>query len=283
MALVGSSVVVGKLVVAKLPVFLIGGLRFGLAALILVPLVLARERGMPAVSRRDAGLLLAQAFTGVFAFNTLLLYGLTFTSAAEGGIVTSTTPAVAAALAVLLLGEAWTGRRAAGLALAVLGLVALNVGAAGPRGPRPLLGNLLVLAAVVGEGLFVVCSRVLAQRLSPLVIAAGISVLGLLMFGPFAVYEARHFGLERLDGADWAAIVYYAVVVTVVAFLLWARGVARVPAGTAAVFTGVLPVSAVAVVPGARRAYRGVAPGGRGRRHRRDRAGRPGGLRPCPR
>jgi drug/metabolite transporter (DMT)-like permease len=41
------------------------------------------------------------------------------------------------------------------------------------------------------------------------------------------------------------AIGYYGVVVTVLAFLLWARGIARVPASTAAVFTGVLPVSAV--------------------------------------
>jgi drug/metabolite transporter (DMT)-like permease len=94
MAIVGSSVVVGKLMVAKLPIFLIGGLRFALASLILVPLVLVRERGMPALSGRDVGVLLVQAFTGIFAFNVLLLYGLTLTSATESGIVTSTTPAV---------------------------------------------------------------------------------------------------------------------------------------------------------------------------------------------
>jgi drug/metabolite transporter (DMT)-like permease len=247
MAIVGSSVVVGKLVVAKVPIFLIGGLRFGLASLILVPLVLIRERGLPALSRSDGGVLLAQAFTGIFAFNVLLLYGLTFTTAAESGIVTSTTPAVAAALAVLLLREPWTSRRAAGIIMAVLGLLALNLEGMtemGGRG-RPLLGNLLVLGAVVGEGLFVVCSRVLAQRLSPLTVAAGISVLGFLMFMPFALWEARRFDLALLSGRDWIAIAYYGVVVTVIAFLLWARGVARVPASTAAVFTGVLPISAV--------------------------------------
>jgi drug/metabolite transporter (DMT)-like permease len=249
MAIVGSSVVVGKLVVAKVPVFLIGGLRFALASLILVPLVLAHERGLPALSRRDVGVLLVQAFTGIFAFNVLLLYGLTFTSAAESGIVTSTTPAVAAALAVFLLREPWTGRRAAGILMAVIGLLALNLdgvsSGVSERGPRPLLGNALVLGAVIGEGLFVVCSRVLAQRLSPLTVAAGISVLGFLMFMPFALWEAWRFDLARLDRADWIAIAYYGVVVTVVAFLLWARGVARVPASTAAVFTGVLPISAV--------------------------------------
>src|SRR5262249_28075784 len=45
---------------------------------------------------------------------------------------------------------------------------------------------------------------------------------------------------------DWTIVAYYGVLVTVVAFLLWARGVARVPASVASVFTGVLPVSALA-------------------------------------
>ncbi|HEY7364246.1 MAG TPA: DMT family transporter [Methylomirabilota bacterium] len=247
MAIVGSSVVVGKLVVATVPVFLIGGLRFALAALILLPMILISEQGVPRLSRRDLGVLVLQAFTGIFLFNTLLLYGLTFSSAAESGIVTSTTPAVVAVLSVLLLREPWTRARALGVALAVAGLLAINLGGSSgaERGPRPGLGNLLVFAAVVAEGLFVVCSRVLAQRLSPLVVATGISVLGLLMFAPFAVHDARRVSLAHLGASEWMAIGYYGVVVTVLAFLLWARGIARVPASTAAVFTGVLPVSAV--------------------------------------
>jgi drug/metabolite transporter (DMT)-like permease len=76
-------------------------------------------------------------------------------------------------------------------------------------------------------------------------VAAGISLLGFLMFLPFALWEAWRWDLDRLDATDWVAIAYYGVIVTVVAFLLWARGVTRVPASTAAVFTGVLPISAV--------------------------------------
>jgi drug/metabolite transporter (DMT)-like permease len=246
MAIVGSSVVVGKLVVTTVPVFLIGGLRFALASLVLLPWVLLTERGLPSLSRQELGVLALQAFTGIFLFNTLLLYALTPTSAAESGILTSTTPAVTAALAVLLLRERWTRARAWGVALSVLGLLALNVMApTGDRGPSPMVGNLLVFGAVVCEGLFVVCSRVLAQRLRPPVVASGISVLGLLMFAPFALYDAYRVGLAPLGPGEWMAIAYYGLIVTLLAFVLWARGVARVPASTAAVFTGVLPVSAV--------------------------------------
>ncbi len=206
MAIVGSSIVVGKVAVARLPVFLLSGLRFAVAAAILGVLVLLVERPLPRLARRDVAVLALQSFAGIFAFNVLLLEGLRFTSAAEGGIVTSTTPAVAAALAVVALGERWSRPRTLGVALAVAGILALNTaGGLGARGPWPL------------------------------------------MFLPAALLEMRAFPLSRLALADWALVGYYGVVVTVVAFLLWARGVARVPASAASVFTGVLPVSALAL------------------------------------
>jgi len=247
MALVGSSVVVGKLLVARLPVFLIGGIRFTIAAVLLVPLALLAARGVPTLSARDLGVLTLQSVSGMFAFNVLLLAGLALTSAAEGGIVTSTTPAVAAAMAALALGERWTGRRSIAIGLAVLGiLIVTALGAATPaRGPQPALGNALVFGAVVAEAVFLVCSRVLARRLHPVTVAAGITLLGCLMFAPFALRDARAVDFTQLRVSDWLALVYYGVAVTVLAFVLWARGVRHVDASTAAVFTGVLPVSAV--------------------------------------
>jgi drug/metabolite transporter (DMT)-like permease len=249
MAIVGSSVAVGKLAVARLPVFLLSGLRFAVASVILIALVALLERPLPRLARRDVAVLALQAFSGIFAFNVLLLYGLGFTSPAEGGIVTSTTPAVAATMAVIVLGERWSHVRTAGVVLVVIGILALNLagGEFGTRGARPLMGTVLIFGAVVGEAIFVVCSRVAAQRLSPLVVATAISALGFAMFLPAAVLEMRAFPLTRLAPMDWTIVGYYGVLVTVVAFLLWARGVARVPASMASVFTGVLPVSALAL------------------------------------
>ena len=250
MAIVGSSVVVGKLVVARVPVVLVGGLRLAFACLVLVPVLLALERGRPRVSRRDLAVLTLQAFTGIFLFTLLLLGGLSLTSAAAAGIVTSTTPAVTAVLSVVCLGERLTRRRAGGIALAALGILAIN--AARPEagvaaGSNPLLGNLLVFGAVVGEGFFIIFGKVAAARVPPLTAATGISVLGLLMFAPFTAWEAWRFDLGRVSLGDWTAIAYYGLVVTVVAFVLWMRGLAVVSAGTAAGFTAVLPVSAVAL------------------------------------
>jgi drug/metabolite transporter (DMT)-like permease len=103
MVLVGSSVVVGKLMAASLPVFLAGGLSSAIGAAILVPVLLRREGGLPAVGGRDVLVLFLQALTGIFLFRVLLLWGLLFTTAAEGGVITSTTPAVVGLISFVFL------------------------------------------------------------------------------------------------------------------------------------------------------------------------------------
>ncbi|WP_232698733.1 EamA family transporter [Brevibacillus daliensis] len=61
MVIVGSSVVVGKLIVDSFPVFLASGLRYGLASVMLVALLLLLEKGIPALSGKEVGVLLLQS------------------------------------------------------------------------------------------------------------------------------------------------------------------------------------------------------------------------------
>jgi len=69
MAIVGSSVVVGKLMVKTIPVFLSSGIRFFIAAAVLMILLFWIEKGIPALSKKDVFVLLLQSFTGVFLFS----------------------------------------------------------------------------------------------------------------------------------------------------------------------------------------------------------------------
>lgn len=64
-----------------------------------------------------------------------------------------------------------------------------------------------------------------------------LAALGLLTEGPGAA--------GRLSTADWAAMTYLALMVTVAAFLLWYSTVAALGAGVAGLLTGVAPVAAL--------------------------------------
>ncbi len=248
MAIVGSSVVAGKMVITAFPVCLASELRFLIALAVLLPMLLRAERGFPRIRKADWAVMFLQAFFGTFLFSIFLLYGLKFTTAAEAGVITSTTPAVAGLTAFLVLREKITSRNVFALALAVVGILVLNLSGADSlhlRGPRPWLGNIMVFGAVVGEALFISCGKMVSRRLSPLTISTVVSLYGAAMFLPFALADLRGFDLTAVATVQWLPVVYFGLIVTVAAFMLWYSGLAVIPANQAAVFTGVLPVSAV--------------------------------------
>lgn len=247
MIIVGSSVVAGKLIVQSFPVFLASELRFLIATIILFPILIKFE-GFPSIGKRDLLILFLQALFGVFLFNIFMLYGLTITTAIEGGIITSTIPAVTGCLAFLFLREKLTKSVITGILLAVLGTLTINfsdsfttVG----RGSSPLLGNLLIFGAVISEALFIIFGKFIVQRVSPLAISTIVSIFGTILFLPFSLYEGNRFNFGEVSIAEWGLVFYFGIVVTVIAFILMYQGVSKVSASTAGVLTGVLPMSSV--------------------------------------
>lgn len=248
MAIVGSSVVVSKIIVSDFPVFLSSGLRFAIASLVLVSLFIKLENGITKITRKDLFILFKQGFTGIFLFSVFLLYGLKLTNAAESGIITSTTPAVVGLILFLFLKKRLTQNKAVGISLTVLGILTVNyleTELTLRHNFLALVANLLIFGAIFGESLFTIFRKILSQAVSPLATAALVSVLGFFLFLPFSIYEASKFDFTELSIIDWFPIFYYAIVVTVIAFILWFQGVSKVPASTAAVFAGIIPISAV--------------------------------------
>ncbi|EMG37895.1 DMT(drug/metabolite transporter) superfamily permease [Desulfocurvibacter africanus PCS] len=251
MFMVGSSVVAGRLMVEELPVFLGSALRFALASALLVPALLFVEGGLPRLGKRTWAMLTAQSFLGSFAFTVFLLKGLALTSPASAGIITSATPAFMGLAAWLFFGERPRGRSLAGIVLAVTGVLAINldsVTGGSELASRPVLGNLLVLAAVGCETLFLLVRKALPedrQRLSPLAVSTLLSLLGLAFFLPAGLWEAWHHGWPAAGLEAWLAVVWYAVVITVGAYFFWFWGVMRVDGSMAGVATAALPLSSV--------------------------------------
>lgn len=244
MVIVGSSVVAGKLALAEMPLYCSQALRFLLACLVLVPLLIAREGGLPRLSLRDWGVVGGLALTGSLLFNILLLSGLRLTSAAAAGIIASTTPAWMALIAVAFLGERLGFRSWAGVGLAVAGVALLNLVGAASGGEQSLLGNLYALGAVMAESLFLLLRRALPRHLSPLAVSTLVSLLAFALFSPLALSELSSGPLPAISLSGWLVVAYYGLVITILAYIFWFRGVTRVSPSTAAVMTGIMPVAA---------------------------------------
>ncbi|EGK11232.1 DMT family transporter [Kroppenstedtia eburnea] len=249
MAIVGSLVTASKMTVDRIPPHLASELRFIVAAAVLILLLYQREGGFHfRRNRPHLSLLFWQAFFGTYLFNLCLMYGVRWTTGVESGIITSFTPAAVGLLSFLLLRERPGWIRWVGILFVVLGTGVIQVpGAAGGdgQGTMSLWGNLLVLAAVISEGFFITLGKKSTNHVSPLYVSTLVSLYGVLLFLPGTLEELRHFDWAAVPWEGWALILYNALIVTVVGFLLMYAGVSRLPASSAGLMTGLMPVSAV--------------------------------------
>jgi len=244
MALVGSYVALSKPLTAVFPVFLLAWLRFGLAAVVMLPWT--RDFGS---ARPHASSLFLQSFFGNFLFSICMLAGLARTSASAAGVVLATLPAVVALLGWLLLRERLGARVWGAVALATAGVVLLSLARPGGEAATSAstTGNLLVFGCVICEAIYVILGKRLTASLSPLRISALINAIGLALMTPLGLWQASRFDFAAVSAAHWLLLAFYAVSASVLSTWLWLSGLQRVPASHSGVFTIAMPLAATAV------------------------------------
>lgn len=249
MALVGLYVALSKPLVAVLPVFALAFLRFGIAAVAMLPFTRG-EPGEAPLSATEHRLLFVQSFFGNFLFSICLLNGMARTTATAAGVVLSTLPAAVAALSWIVLRERLSHRVLLAIAFAVGGITLLQFarGNGAPAGTTgSLLGNLFILGAVFCEATYVIIGKRLTATRTPLRVSALINLWGLALITPFGLWQLREVSLAAVSPATWGLLVFYALAASLVAVWLWMTGLRHIPANQAGVFTVALPIAAALV------------------------------------
>ncbi|QKK18615.1 DMT family transporter [Rhizobium indicum] len=241
MLTVGSTVVASKLIASSLPPFSATALRFAIAFPVFLVLMWATGARLPKLSREDRLILVVQAGAGSVGYTTLLISGLSLTSAADAGVIIGTLPVVSAAISILLLRE--RPQRALLLAVALATAGVLSIAFTPDAAGGALSGNALIFLAVVCEGLFILLNKKLKTEIAPLAQSTLMAGIGFIVAVIPAIFEAPF--AHGISGSAVAAVVYYALVPTVGGFLLWYAGAERVSGTEAALFTALAPVSAV--------------------------------------
>lgn len=242
MALVGSTVVASKIIAAGLPPFSATALRFALALPCFAVLWKLTGARLPRLAWRDWLLLAAQAIAGSVGYTTLLIAGLQRTSAVDGGVILGTLPLVSAGIAIALLGERPGKATLLAIVVAAAGVWLMTRSGVAQDGGT-LLGNALVLGAVLCEGLFILLHKRLRAPVPPLALSTLMVAIGLAVCLPAALAEAPWTRPVPVDAL--LAVAYYALAPTVGGFVLWYAGAERVSGSDAALFTAIAPVSAV--------------------------------------
>lgn len=223
-------------------------LRYGLAALLLIPFLRrdpdSATTRLRRLTRRQWGRIALLAAVGMVGFNLAVLTAEQTAEPAVPGVFVGCAPIVVGVLVPLL-----DGRRPSRVTLYAAGLVAVGAFTVQGWGRTDLAGVLFSVGALAGEVGFAVLAVPVLRPLGPKLLSA--TVCGV------AAVESALLGL-LLDGGSFlrvptsgeaTALLWQAVVVTVIGFVCWYSGMQRIGAERATLFSGLIPVSAALTAP----------------------------------
>lgn len=238
----GANFNLSQPVLAELPPLAAGAGRFAIAAAVM--LALAASQRQPVPLRRHFRAYLLLGTVGIGGFNLLFFAAMTSTSAVNGALIMATNPLVTALLAAAVLGERIPPRRLMALPVALGGVVAVVLGRHGAA-----------VAMAPGDGLMVAANlcwagyNILGKRLMPagsgLANTAGVMTMGAMVLMTAALVGG---GPVAIPGPRASlALAAMAVGGSVVAYLFWNAGLARLGAQRTSLFLNLVPVSTMTI------------------------------------
>jgi drug/metabolite transporter (DMT)-like permease len=196
------------------------------------------------IPRRDWLAILALGAIGHFIYQLGFIGGLVLTTVANSSLIIGCSPVVVTALAVAVGQERVSKRYWLGAALSLVG-VYLVVGAGASVSRDSLVGDLVTLGAVCCWAVYVIWSRALMQRHSPLVVTGYTMAAGTLMYLPFGYPSLAALDWGRVSAVAWSALVTSAVFALFVAYLIWHTSIQRIGNIRTAMYSNLTPILAL--------------------------------------
>ncbi|GIH12114.1 membrane protein [Rugosimonospora africana] len=234
--------------------------RYLIAAALLAALV--RRSAGRAPYRRELLRLAGLAATGLAAFNVCVLAALRHADPAVLGTVIGGTPLLLAILGPVLAGSrasTWAGpvrrrsrrgapgrRRPSARVVGCGAVVVAGIALVQGGGHASAAGLCWALGALAGEVLFSLLAAPLLDELGPVRVSAWACALAVPQLAVAALVTGEWHRLRVPTAAEGVALLYLAVVLTVVAFLCWYGGLRRLGVERAGMFAGLLPVASLA-------------------------------------
>ena len=146
-------------------------------------------------------------------------------------------------------GERISARQLIGILFSLIGVVTIV-----SRGDPSLIaslqinrGDVWIVTAMLLWAVYTILLRQRPKDLSATAFLAAMLMFSLPLLVPFYVWELYQRGFFELTGLTVAALAYYATIPSVLAYLMWNHGVAKVGPNRAALILHLLPIFAAAL------------------------------------
>jgi drug/metabolite transporter (DMT)-like permease len=216
-------------------------LRVGGAVLLFWILLLSQKR--KPIDRTDYWRFAAAGLFGVAVNQLFFFHGLNLSSALNAGIIMALNPLMVFVLAALLTKEKLSAHNYTGIVIGATGAILLTLSSGSMPGAS-LLGDVFLLINALSYALYLVLSKPLLLKYSPIQVITYVFSIGLalLLLFPPTWTNLGNVHFEQIPISAWYKITYVIVGVTFLTYLLTIFGLKYVSATVSAAYIYTQPV-----------------------------------------
>jgi drug/metabolite transporter (DMT)-like permease len=237
----GGMYVVSKVVLDVIPPFALLSIRLLMGAATL-GLVIYFRGNKAEFTREQFWKSLWVGFVGYGISLGFQFVGTKLSTASNGSLVTSATPAFVLIFAPFLLGEKTTPRRIIALVISTLGVLAVIDPRTAELSPTLFWGNMSLLSAALTWALYSVLVRKVSQSGDLLTSSAVMLLGGLPSSIAFGLWEINTQGVGEITPGIIGGLLFLGIISTAIAMFLWNYAFAELPAAVASLTFFAQPV-----------------------------------------
>lgn len=250
MALIfGFSFLFTKEALSEVGTFHLLGFRFGMAAMILLILKMAKVIKVE-YEGKELHKLVAIALAQPVTYFIFEVFGIKLTNSSEAGMMIALIPVVVTILATIFLKELPSKTQVFFVGLSVIGAIFIIIMKSSEIGSN-MIGIIVLLLAVLCASVFNILSRKYSTDFKPVEITFAMMWIGAITFNSIAIIqhllngEISSYFVPLLNIKVFSAVIYLGVLSSVVAFFLVNYTLSKIEASRSAVFANLSSVTSI--------------------------------------
>lgn len=236
-----------KLALLEIPPMTLALARFAIATPTLIAISSFQPSSRKSIKSALKSDFLSFSFLGLIGVTFLYVlqfYSLRFISATEGSVIINLHAIFAMLLSAVLLKEALTRRKIAGVFVAFSGVLVITIKSTQGMIVNMIepLGVVLMMAAALCWATYSVYGKKILQEYSSQVTTSCVFLLGTIFLIPFAASEHSIGALAHSSMLTWLSVIFLAIPCSVVGYLLWNRLIQHIDVTKVLVSLYVIPI-----------------------------------------
>jgi drug/metabolite transporter (DMT)-like permease len=241
-----GAFIAAKFSVKEFPPFTLTFLRFSIASIVIFPIMISTQKNWK-INWKDVPQFLFLGASGMFGYHLLFFIAMKSASVINSSLIGTMNPIFTTILAMLFLQDKISIKKAAAILLSFFGVILTitegNLSLLFTSGIK--VGDLYMLFAVLCWAIYSIVSKKVSLKFPPIIITSYSFLFCTLLLIPFVLLEKPWTFLQSTTSKGWTAILYMALLPSVVGFLIQQIAILKIGPRRTSMFGFLVPVVSI--------------------------------------